>query len=417
MDTTLFPDSLLLRRIINRHTKESLIDIAIRWIALYTITRAHENESESDNDFDMDLDHPDAPVSTRNMTLAIYQGHVKKQYEAMREKGNKKRVVNRILGVDWRNGLSARQVAELDLLYYSKNPDLKSWKTLKMDYDDQTTQINIHVDPAKIERTLSHYLAPYFVHHVQILRDKEMIWIRISIHDGQAADILPPPTTIVYLIWFTNSEYLLSGMIKAEWRDFIMEALLRLFKASEVKEWPLSGRSPKSLAELLLLKESQGALSRYRLNQLDDNPLSNTLKKRKTEDPHVKYARGMQDIKAEDMNKIVSRERVVATEFGPNAQPTLQRVDVQLNLPYTQKARDFELGRLNRQPFPIKVVFEGSNVIEGIKSLIPLGVAQPGMPRFLTELHSMATNRLTVDLDEQGTDTSTDGDRMRVTPG
>lgn len=119
----------------------------------------------------------------------------------------------------------------------------------------------------------------------------------------------------------------------------------------------------------------------------------------------------MQDIQAEDMDMIAARDRFVATEFGSNPQPSLNRVDLQLNLPYTTKSKDFNLGRLTRQPFPIKVVLEGSNVIEGIKNLVPLGVARNPMPVFLTELHSMATNNLTVDLDEEN------DNQQRITTG
>ena len=50
-----------------------------------------------------------------------------------------------------------------------------------------------------------------------------MVWIRISIHDGLRLDILPSPPMVVYIIWFANSEYLLSGTIKAEWKEFILE--------------------------------------------------------------------------------------------------------------------------------------------------------------------------------------------------
>lgn len=100
------------------------------------------------------------------------------------------------------------------------------------------------------------------------------------------------------------------------------------------------------------------------------------------------------------MSTIVRRDRFVQKEFGPNPQPSLQKVDLQLNLPFSSESEEFRLGRLSRQPFPIKVVFEGSNVIEGVKNMIPLGIASNPMPSFLTELHSMATSSLTVDLDE-----------------
>ncbi|KAF9202813.1 hypothetical protein BGZ49_007061 [Haplosporangium sp. Z 27] len=190
-----------------------------------------------------------------------------------------------------------------------------------------------------------------------------------------------------------------------------MEALLRLFRASGIDEWPLTGKSPTSLAELLLHKDSQGSHSRYRLNQLDDNPLSSASKKRKLEDPHENYTKGMQDIRAEDEMKIASRDRFVAADFGPNPQPSLHRVDLQINLPYTAEAEGFKLGRLTKQPFPMKIVLEGSNVIEGIKSLIPLGIAQNPMPKFLTELHSMGSNSISVDLENN------EGNKQRITTG
>ncbi|KAF9923338.1 hypothetical protein FBU30_006608 [Linnemannia zychae] len=403
MDGHLFPDSPSLRRILNRHAKESLIDLAIRWVAIHAITRVQQ-DADSDEDFNdeyiMDLD--ERPPTLRTMTLTAYKEHVIKRYEHLRDKSsaNRKKVIDRILGVDWRNGLNSQQIADLDLTYYLQHSNLKNWKALRLNYGNAFGIDKVRIDPAKIEKTVSFHLNPYFKNYVQTLQDDQMIWIRISIHDGLAPNVLPASSSVIYLIWFTDSEYLLTANIKKEWTDFIMEAILRLFKAEEIKEWPLTGNSPRSLSELLLQKDSQGAQSIYRLDQFDSNPLSGSIKRRKIIDPRETYAQGMDDIQSEDIAKIARRDYQVSKEFGPNAQPSLPRVDFQLNLPYTTKAKDFELGRLNRQPFPIKVIFEGTNVIEGIKSLIPLGVATEEMPKFLTDLHSMAANKLTVDIDE-----------------
>ncbi|KAF9171550.1 hypothetical protein BGX21_007962 [Mortierella sp. AD011] len=405
--------------------------MAIRWINLHNIIRIGgdytSNPQDEDGDSDM-MDTEDWEASAHRLPLSKYKEHVIKRYEEMREKVSKKAIVDRMLNVDWSTGLNSKQVADLDLAYYSQHSDLKNWKALKLDYGDRVESSRVPIDPARIEKTFSYHMAPYFKHvgglantllslahlwdsnsheyfsqqHVQTLQDGEMIWIRISIHDGLAPNVLPASTTVVYFIWFISSEYLLGATIKAEWKDFILEALLRLFKASGIEEWPLTGKSPTSLAELLLHRDSQGPHSRYRLNQLDDNPLSGALKKRKLQDPHEKYTRGMQDIRTIDEAKIASRDRFVAANFGPNPQPNLHRVDLQINLPYTTEAKDFRLGRLTKQPFPIKVVLEGSNVIEGVRSLIPMGIAQNPMPKFLTELHSMGSNSISVDLDDEG---------------
>ncbi|KAG0012050.1 hypothetical protein BGZ80_000240 [Entomortierella chlamydospora] len=353
--------------------------MAIRWINLHNITRIGgdytSNPQDQDGDSDM-MDTEDWEASAHRLPLSKYKEHVIKRYEEMREKVSKKAIVDRMLNVDWSTGLNSKQVADLDLAYYSQHSDLKNWKALKLDYGDRVESSRVPIDPARIEKTFSYHMGPYFKHHVQTLQDGEMIWIRISIHDGLAPNVLPASTTVVYFIWFISSEYLLGATIKAEWKDFILEALLRLFKASGIEEWPLTGKSPTSLAELLLHRDSQ--------------------------DPHEKYTRGMQDIRTVDEAKIASRDRFVAADFGPNPQPSLHRVDLQINLPYTTGAKDFRLGRLTKQPFPIKVVLEGSNVIEGVRSLIPLGIAQNPMPKFLTELHSMGSNSISVDLDDEG---------------
>ncbi|KAF9433966.1 hypothetical protein BGZ76_008745 [Entomortierella beljakovae] len=384
--------------------------MAIQWIDKHPITRIGSGIAEQEdsvyNDYMMDAD--DWNASAHKLPFPEYKKHVLKRYEGMREKLNKKAVVDRMLGVDWNTGLNSSQMADLDLNYYSQHPDLKTWKALKLDYGDQP---RASIDPERIEKTFSFHLAPYFKHYIQTLQDGNMIWIRISVHDGLAPNVIPAPATIIYFIWFINSEYLLGGTIKAEWKDFISEALLRLFRATGIEEWPLFGKSPASLAELLLHKDSQGPHSKYRLNQVDDNPLAGSPKKRKVEDSHQKYAKGMKDIRAEDESKIALRDRFVASEFGPNPQPSLHRVDIQINLPYTSEAKDFNLGRLTKQPFPIKVVLEGPNVLEGIKNLIPQGIAHNPMPKFLTELHSMSSNTITVDLEDD------DGNKQRITTG
>lgn len=72
-----------------------------------------------------------------HMTMAQYQQHVEKEYQTMREKSTKKRVADRILGVDWSLGLTARQVADLDLTFYQDHAHLKTWKVFRLQYKDQ----------------------------------------------------------------------------------------------------------------------------------------------------------------------------------------------------------------------------------------------------------------------------------------
>lgn len=135
MDSSIYPDSPALRRIINRHTKDSLIDIAVRWITIYALTRLEAKNQDSH--VDTSMDNVAEATNTEHMTTAQYQQHVEKEYQTMRDKSTKKRVADRILGVDWSLGLTARQVADLDLAYYQEHAHLKTWKALRLDYKDQ----------------------------------------------------------------------------------------------------------------------------------------------------------------------------------------------------------------------------------------------------------------------------------------
>jgi hypothetical protein len=56
---------------------------------------------------------------------------------------------------------------------------------------------------------------------------------------------------------------------------------LKTFVCDEIEEWDLKGKYVDSLEKLLLHRQSQGTYSRYRLNQVDDNPLSFPSKKLK----------------------------------------------------------------------------------------------------------------------------------------
>jgi len=48
-------------------------------------------------------------------------------------------------------------------------------------------------------------------------------------------------------------------------------------------------------------------------------------------------------------------------------------------------------------PITTTIRFEGTNVIEGIKKMIPLEIAKRPLPTFMSNLHSLAKNYLEVD--------------------
>jgi hypothetical protein len=48
-------------------------------------------------------------------------------------------------------------------------------------------------------------------------------------------------------------------------------------------------------------------------------------------------------------------------------------------------------------PISMTVLFEGTNVIEGIKKMIMAGIAEPPLPAYLADIHSNGKNYIEVD--------------------
>ncbi|RIB31029.1 hypothetical protein C2G38_2052286 [Gigaspora rosea] len=79
-----------------------------------------------------------------------------------------------------------------------------------------------------------------------------------------------------------------------------------------------------------------------------------------------------------------SKDNAIDDNFGPNEQPSLDVVEIK------------KLETLEESPISTTVVFEGSNVIEGVKKMVTSGYVIPPLPKFLVELHSSSKNYIEV---------------------
>ncbi|CAG8564114.1 21_t:CDS:2 [Funneliformis mosseae] len=346
-DKTIIAPNASLRRVINRHTKDSLLNVIHKWLQ-DPITRSKIIALYEDEEILNDTNDTNVQQLVKRLLF---------HYEKLSSSGSKKKIVDKIFLEDWKDGLNYKQVAQLDMKYYHDHSSLKHWKALKLCWEDGVTkEKRISKDFRASFITLDTTLAIF-----QSSFEKNW-WIRISIHDGIPPNVLPISTNIIYAIYFTNSEHLLCSNIKREHKEFIMQGLLKTFVCNEIEEWDLKGKYVDSLEKLLLHRQSQGTYSRYRLNQVDDNPLLLPSKKLKKDDA------------------------VVDDDFGPNEQPS---IDLTFPLHNDQMNDSMSLSAT--------VLFEGTNVIEGLKKMITAGIAEPPLPAYLADLHSNGKNYIEVD--------------------
>ncbi|CAG8584963.1 5457_t:CDS:2 [Cetraspora pellucida] len=339
-DYTLFTLQPSLRRVINRHSKDSLLRIVKKWLEIPQLAPKYKSNSKEGEEY--------------QQIKGLWQ-----IYENI--SGNKKKIVDKIYLDDWKNGLTYLQVAQLDMKYIHDRPNLKQWNALKLCWDGDLRK-EFH-NKEILRSTLSKHLSLFFANHLYVEGYDKNWWLRISIHDSVSQNSLPISTNIIYLIYFTNSEHLLCSNIKREHKEFILQGLLKTFACQQIEECNLKGKYVNSLEQLLLHQQSQGIYSRYRLNQVDDSPLEHASNIPKTND------------------------NVVDENFGPNEQPSLDVVEIKLTSADNQ---------LEEESISTTVVFEGSNVIEGIKKMVTSGLAVSPLPKFLLELHSNSKNYIEV---------------------
>ncbi|CAB4406419.1 unnamed protein product [Rhizophagus irregularis] len=379
-DTTIIAPNASLRRVINRHTKDSLLDIIRKWLQDPMARPKIEDTSEDEENCD----------NTNGQQVKRLLHH----YEII---SSKKNMVDKIFLEDWKNGLNYKQIAQLDMKYYHDHSSLKHWKALKLCWENGLRKKEYR-KTSELNSSLLTQLSPFFKTHLYIEEFEKNWWIRISIHDGVPPNTLPVSSNIIYVIYFTNSEHLLCSNIKREHKEFIMQGLLKTFVCNEIEECDLKGKYADSLEKLLLHRQSQGTYSRYRLNQVDDNPLLFPSKKPK-KDEIINISDIPENIdQFEDMmdedNILLLKQRDTAANdnFGPNEQPSLDMVEIKLSTPLHTSNNDDQ-----STPLSMTVLFEGTNVIEGIKKMIMAGIAEPPLPAYLADIHSNGRNYIEVD--------------------
>jgi len=149
---------------------------------------------------------------------------------------------------------------------------------------------------------------------------------------------------------------------------------------------------------LLLHRDAQGPWSKYRLDQVDANPLDYHGKGKHAEEG----AKGREEayVAEEERGRIVlenggaveRRIREVDERFGWNKIEGVERVEVKLAFPFHDTPTDPE-------DFTMHIRLDGPNVMEGVRRLVPLGVAVAPLPEWLVEMPSAAANRVVVDRD------------------
>ncbi|CAO3663026.1 unnamed protein product [Umbelopsis ramanniana] len=376
---TLVPWTDSLRRLLGKHTKETLLSVVEEWFR-NTDTLPHGKADDDDDDDSLEVG-----------TLA--------DYELLRQ-SQVHNVANGIITLDWPKGLTHDQVAMLDLVWL-QNRYLtgRTWRVWRLKSDENRPDLHLHMEPAELQKRMRRHFTAYFSRchiyvsactlHPKTREETPTIWIRISFYD--TSPNIPLNSSNIYLVHFPGSDTILCGSnIRPDVKQFVLQVLVETFNAATLWEQDLKSKHISSLYQLTLYRDSQGPWSQYRLNEVDANPLAPP-SKWPSQEPS-KYVTGREAsrrIQPVDASVVNERARKVTAKFGNNRLIGPERFQVKIRMPLASAPQD--------QLWDCKLRFDGKNVSEGLKQLLARGVIDAAtMPEWLADVSSASTNTITI---------------------
>ncbi|EDO46393.1 predicted protein [Nematostella vectensis] len=298
------------------------------------------------------------------------------------KKGSKLSVARKLMKAC--NGkLTPHNLALLDMTYLQKNSSTKSWDVLRLTGYD-VANCKESADPSVFEHKLKTQLGLFFNMSLCVELWKGAVWVRLAIHDKKKPLSPESSTSVVYMVHFPHSPYIITTNIRAGHKAFLFQGLANALRGETIQRVGLSGKDIWSLSDMVLYQRSQGSFSQYRLNRVDVNPLVTCRKRKQTKVKDTSDPEICSENQAED----VKRKRQIDVAFGSNAQPALQKVEFKM----LTRFRGTQYVAFHKKPFRCSVKFEGPSVIDGIKSLTAAGVTSVPLPSYLSNLHSLSQN-------------------------
>ncbi|XP_006821846.1 centromere protein N-A-like [Saccoglossus kowalevskii] len=293
-------------------------------------------------------------------------------------------IVSRITEYCKRKNITLDDVAELDLIYNHWHQNNRNWQVYRLTGAEGMKK-DAPIVPPDFEFTLRKQLSFYFRHDLHMMKKEDWIWLRICLKEGVGSEF--SLNNVVYIMHPSDSLNVFTSTIKKSYKQYLLQALVLSLHCTKIKELELTGRHLRSLADMVLHQHSQGVMSRYRYNQVDESPLS-CFRKRKESPPDISDDRLICE------NTKEKRARLSQTQetFGQNKQPVVQKLTYKLVTGF--HANEYVPGMADGDTnvFHCTVKFAGTSVIEGIRQLGPAGLAKLPLPSHLGNIHSLAKN-------------------------
>lgn len=221
---------------------------------------------------------------------------------------------------------------------------------------------------------------------IDLVTKNDAYWIRVQTQKDTPNVAARRQKGVIYLVHYPGTEFLMATQMNKGHSQFVLQAFAQMLDCTEIVKIELKGHHVTSLAQLAINRYGQGGFSKFRLNQVDGNPLSKRRsRKRKASELELECPGVTQENLREEMRS----KDILEETFGDHPQPILEKVEYTLETKFKGLMYAPAMAT-QEEAFHCKVKFEGTNVIEGIKNLCKVGLADLPMKDHLGKIHSMA---------------------------
>ncbi|XP_041048436.1 centromere protein N isoform X1 [Carcharodon carcharias] len=253
------------------------------------------------------------------------------------------------------NGVTLKHVADLDIIYNCAYPQKKRWNSYQMfrpKGGEEAKLFDFGDFRNCFERNLKMLIRNVMIN---ILEHGEAVWIRIAWGKRHST---PNQQRASYAVYYPQTPYVFMANLAVQYRVYISQALVVATEHNMLKEMDLRGHCLDSLRDIAL-KRFNPACSTHHWKPIQQLNTSQESDQRIT----IENLREKEDVK-----------RLTSAAFGEGSLPKLEEVHYRLQTVFKD---EHNMGILSdrRKPFRCVAKFSSPNILESLRALPALGIA------------------------------------------
>ncbi|XP_067854247.1 centromere protein N [Heptranchias perlo] len=255
------------------------------------------------------------------------------------------------------NGVTLTQVADLEIIYNCAYPQKKRWNAYQMFSSKGGEEIKLF-DFGDFRKAFEINLKMLIRNvTINILEDGEAVWIRIAWGKRHSP---PNQQRASYAVYYPQTPYVFMANLAAQYRVYVSQALVVTTEHNMLKEMDLRGHCLNSLRDIALKRFNPALSTHHRkpLQQLNASQES-------VQD---------QRITIEHLKEKEDAKRLTSAVFGEGSLPKLEQVHYRLQTVFKDE-HDRGILSDRRKPFRCVAKFSSPNILESLRALPALGVA------------------------------------------